>query len=170
VDHLVVAAGGLTFRMSQDAQYLSAMDPPITPLQAGYTGRAAVSEKERPGSLPFATAYTRPLRQRLIGGRYSEKKELRRRRETFTGQHHQPLCPGDPAKHPERAEPVTEYPDSEKDQPASSHASAGTGAWHPPEAETRHLPNSTRLAPPSPSVALRRWLRTPPNQLVSSSK
>ena len=167
----MVAADGLTSRMIQNAQYLSATDPPITPVPAGYTGRAAVSKKERPGGLPLATAYTRPFRQRLIGGRYSgERKKLRRRRETFTGQHRQPLCSGDPAKHPERPEPVTAWLDSGKEQTTSSHASAGTGAWHPPEAETRHLPNSTRLAPPAPSVTLRRWLHTPPNQPMSSSK
>ncbi len=71
---MAVAADGLTSRMIQNAQYLSVTDPPITPVPAGYTGRAAVSKKERPGGLPLATAYTRPFRQRLIGGRYSGNK------------------------------------------------------------------------------------------------
>jgi len=47
--------------MVQIAQYLSATDPPITYLHAGYTGRAAVSERERPqeetNSLPLAAAH-----------------------------------------------------------------------------------------------------------------
>ena len=103
----MVVTDGLTFRMIQIAQYLSVTDLPITPVRAGYTGRAAISKEERPGGLPSATAYTQPFRQRLIGGVTPEKKLLRRQRETFTGQHHQPLYPGDPAKHPARSEQVT---------------------------------------------------------------
>ena len=72
----MAAADGLTSRMVQATQHLSVTDLPITcylfrevsanPLfmswgtpsvqDSGYTGRAAVSERERPGSLPLATA------------------------------------------------------------------------------------------------------------------
>ncbi len=93
--------------------------------------------------------------------RWALLRYRRRRREIFTGQHHQPLCPGDTANHPRCATKV----------PVlltlrwcfrTTYASVGMGTWHPSEAETRHLPDSTCLAPPSPLVTLRRWLRTPP--------
>lgn len=102
--HLVAATDGLTFRMIQTARPLSTTVLPIAPVPADYTGRAACPEKERPGSLPFAAAYTAPFRHGLIGVRYSYT--ARDGVGFFTGQHHQPFYPGDPDKHPERAPQV----------------------------------------------------------------
>jgi hypothetical protein len=117
-----------------------------------YTGRAAVSKKERPGGLPLATAYAQPFRQRLIGERYSGK-QIRRRRETFTGQHRQPLCPGDPAKHPERPEQVTVYLDSEKERTTSSPCFSRNGSLAPARGRNATPPG---LYSPGPSVAVGR--------------
>ena len=44
-----------------------------------------------------------------------------------------------------------------------SSASACVSAWHPREAETRHLPPYPCLAPSPPPVTGRRWLRTFPH-------
>nr|VFK48749.1 MAG: hypothetical protein BECKTC1821E_GA0114239_11304 [Candidatus Kentron sp. TC] len=43
-------------RMIRSTKYLRVTDLPITCLLASYTGRAPVSEKKRPGSLPLAVA------------------------------------------------------------------------------------------------------------------
>lgn len=51
---------------------------------------------------------------------------------------------------------------SAENSPRRLHgASARFGAWHAHEAETRRLPIYSCPAPPSPSVAGRRWLRPP---------
>lgn len=55
----------------------------------------------------------------------------------------------------------TATPASESGPRRPPHASARFGAWHAHEAETRRLPNYSDPAPPSPSVAERRWLLPP---------
>jgi len=101
------------------------------------------------GGLPLATAYTLPFRQRLIGGRYSGV--FRRRCETFTGQHHQPLCPGDAAKHPERSEQVTVSLDSVKGAIATLQCFSRKGSMAPTRGRNATPPE---LYLSGPSVAV----------------
>ena len=88
------------------------------------------------------------------------RKKNRRRREIFLGQSSAILS----RRH--RQTPVVCSASSRISCAAmalwATNASSPQGPWHTLKAETRHLPDSTCLAPPSPSVTLRRWLHTPP--------
>nr|VFK17264.1 MAG: hypothetical protein BECKLFY1418C_GA0070996_10304 [Candidatus Kentron sp. LFY] len=123
--HLVAAADGLTARVVQSAQHLSVTDLPITCCSGGYlpgvqglgtyppfTVQAAPGELLSPRGRGRGAFPSPPLRPTTspVTYRWALLRRSRRRRETFTGRHHQPLCPGDTAKHPWCAAQVTVYP------------------------------------------------------------
>jgi len=88
------------------------------------------------------------------------------RRGTLTGQRGQPLCPGETTNHLDGPQPPTVTCAAERIRPDSPNASAGLGAWHTVSAESWPLPNYPCLAPSSPPVAGRRWLRPSPGRRV----
>jgi len=84
------------------------------------------------------------------------------RRGTFTGQRGQPLCPGEPTTHPDGPRFSSVASAASGRWADDRGASAGLGAWHTVRAETWPLPNYPCLAPSSPPITGRRWLRTSP--------
>jgi len=117
----VAAISELTFRMSQAPRHLFVTDLPITRIQRRRQTPATPGELLSPRGRYRGAFPSPPHRSALSSWTYRQPlpQQSWGRRETFTGQHHQPFCPGDPAKHPERAYPVTAFLDSRGTSSAS---------------------------------------------------
>ena len=126
----------------------------------GYSGDAAIPEAASRWGETFAPPRGRTVSQCLW---VRLTRPLPGRRGTFTGECGQPLCPGEATRHlvgPQRRTVVRAA--RGRGRSLSRKASAGFGAWPTDPAETWPLPSCACLAPPSASVAGRRWLHSLP--------
>jgi hypothetical protein len=126
----------------------------------GYSGDAAIPEAASRWGETFAPPRRRTVSQ-CLWVRLTRPRPGRRG--TFTGQCGQPLCPGDATSHRVGSQRRAVVRAARgRGVSLCRKASAGLGAWPTDPAESWHLPSYPCLAPPSPSVAGRCWLRSLP--------
>ena len=134
--------------------------PPLIPLGRDYSGDAAIPEhgRQEDARVPPRNQdrFVVDLSAWVVRARASE------RRGTFTGQCccrcEQVTPPITPRAGGNSRDAFLRRPLGEEEP----NASARTGAWHHRAAGPRPLPLYPCLAPSSPVVATRRWLRSPP--------